>query len=98
MAINFPNTPELNEEFTANGVVYMWDGTKWTAKSSTELNPAFWVRDDDTELLSPLNPEDDIAVLGTITKASKPVPNVTISTADPSGTAMEGDLWITVEL
>lgn len=36
MAIDFPNTPALNDVFTAdNGVNYTWDGTKWVATSAT---------------------------------------------------------------
>jgi hypothetical protein len=31
MAIDFPASPTVNDTFTANGVVYTWDGTKWTA-------------------------------------------------------------------
>ena len=37
MALNFPNTPVLNEEYPAsNGVTYVWDGAKWTARGSLE--------------------------------------------------------------
>ena len=39
MALNFPKEPELNEEFTAAGVTYIWDGVKWTSKGSTSGLP-----------------------------------------------------------
>ena len=30
MAVTFPNSPTLNEEYTAeNGLLYVWDGEKW---------------------------------------------------------------------
>ena len=35
MALNFPNSPALNETYTAGGVVYTWDGVKWTSKGAT---------------------------------------------------------------
>jgi hypothetical protein len=31
--INFPDTPTLNQTFTAAGVVWVWDGTKWNMSS-----------------------------------------------------------------
>lgn len=35
MALDFPNTPTLNQVFTApNGAMWMWDGAKWTAIAS----------------------------------------------------------------
>ena len=38
MAINFPNSPTVNQVFTVNGVNYTWDGTKWVVTAGT--NPA----------------------------------------------------------
>ena len=35
MALNFPASPALNETYTAGGVTYTWDGTKWTSKGAT---------------------------------------------------------------
>jgi hypothetical protein len=31
-AIDFPNSPTLNQEFTANGRTWIWNGTVWSAK------------------------------------------------------------------
>lgn len=31
MAINFPDTPALNDEFTAAGRTWIWDGSAWVA-------------------------------------------------------------------
>ena len=39
MALNFPKDPALNEEYTANGVLYIYDGQKWTSKGSSSGAP-----------------------------------------------------------
>jgi hypothetical protein len=35
MAVNFPNTPTLNEEFSAGDRTWLWNGTYWEATSTT---------------------------------------------------------------
>lgn len=35
-AIDFPNSPSLNQEFTAGGTIYVWNGTVWRVKSSDQ--------------------------------------------------------------
>ena len=35
MAINFPNSPALNDQHTAAGVTWTWDGTTWKADGVT---------------------------------------------------------------
>jgi hypothetical protein len=35
MAVNFPNTPALNEEFSAGDRTWLWNGTYWEAISTT---------------------------------------------------------------
>lgn len=39
MALNFPKDPQLNEEYTASGVLYIWDGQKWTSKGVSSGAP-----------------------------------------------------------
>ena len=34
-AIDFPDSPSVNDEFTAGTSVYIWNGTTWTFKQST---------------------------------------------------------------
>jgi hypothetical protein len=34
-AINFPDSPTVNQEFTANGRTWIWDGSVWNAKETT---------------------------------------------------------------
>jgi len=40
MAINFPDSPSLNDTYVANGVTYTWNGTSWVSaiSSATVLN------------------------------------------------------------
>jgi len=35
MAINFPDSPSVNDTHTASGVTWKWDGTTWIAQGST---------------------------------------------------------------
>jgi len=30
-AIDFPNTPEVNDEFTVGNITYVWDGDVWNS-------------------------------------------------------------------
>lgn len=39
MALNFPKNPTLNEEYPVGGVIYIWDGQKWTSKGATSGLP-----------------------------------------------------------
>lgn len=34
MPIDFPDTPVLNEEYSAAGTTWVWDGQKWLIKES----------------------------------------------------------------
>ena len=35
MAVTFPNSPTLGQEYTAeNGLIYIWDGEKWKTQGS----------------------------------------------------------------
>ena len=36
MAINFPNSPSLNDTHTVNGIIYTWDGTVWVTSSGVD--------------------------------------------------------------
>lgn len=39
MAIDFPNSPTLNQEFTSGGVVWKWDGSVWRLVRSSPTGP-----------------------------------------------------------
>ena len=36
MAINFPNSPSLNDTHNVNGIIYTWDGTVWVTSSGVD--------------------------------------------------------------
>ena len=38
MAINFPDSPTLDEEFTASGRTWIWDGTVWASAPSSHTH------------------------------------------------------------
>ena len=39
MAFNFPASPSVNDTYTSGGVVYVWDGVKWTSKGQYSGQP-----------------------------------------------------------
>ena len=75
MAINFPNSPSLNDTHTVNGVIYTWDGTVWVTSSGVDT---FELVQDLTPVLGgdlDLNNKDitgtgDINITGIITATS----------------------------
>ena len=89
MALNFPKTPSLNDTYPVNGVVYVWDGSKWTSKGSTTGLPL--LPDEDGNLVI----EGSLIVNGaTITGNAITVTDITGTSADLSGdlTAVNTDL------
>lgn len=64
MAIDFPNSPSVNDTYTTNGKTYLWDGTAWivygtfTVRSTTSdteptgvLDGHIWYRSDQSQTL-----------------------------------------------
>lgn len=82
MALNFPNDPELNQEFTAAGVTYIWDGVKWTSKGSTSGLPV--VPDED----------GNVVITGTLTVQGATITGNALTVTDITGTSadLSGDL------
>ena len=39
-AIDFPNTPEVDDEFTVGSVTYVWDGDVWNSIGLAIAGPA----------------------------------------------------------
>ena len=33
-ALNFPSSPSVDDEYSANGYTWVWDGVSWRAKGS----------------------------------------------------------------
>ena len=73
MALNFPNSPALNEEFTAAGVTYIWDGVKWTSKGSTSGLPV--VPDED----------GNVVITGTLTVQGATITGNALTVTDITG-------------
>ena len=38
MAINFPNSPSVNDTFNSGTNVYVWDGTVWSVDAGTNAS------------------------------------------------------------
>jgi hypothetical protein len=58
MAINFPNSPTLNEEFTAGDRTWIWDGTVWNSKETAFTTPGIPTGGAAGQLLSKINATD----------------------------------------
>jgi hypothetical protein len=39
-AIDFPNTPEVDDEFTVGDITYVWDGDVWNSIGTPVAGPA----------------------------------------------------------
>ena len=53
MAIDFPNSPSLNDEFTVGDRVWFWNGTVWKAKETAILETGKYIVSE----TAPANPE-----------------------------------------
>lgn len=53
MAINFPDSPSLNQEFTVGDRVWFWNGTVWKAKETAILETGKYIVSE----TAPANPE-----------------------------------------
>lgn len=54
MAINFPDTPNLNDEFAVGDRVWIWNGTVWKSKETAILETGKYIVSE----TAPLNPEE----------------------------------------
>jgi hypothetical protein len=69
MAIDFPNSPALDQEFTSAGVTWKYDGQKWVSQAAGgSPGTSYWDRTGTT--LSPANAGDDVVVDGDIQTTS----------------------------
>ena len=60
MALNFPNSPELNATYTYQGTTYVWDGAKWTSKGATTGLPILPDEDGNVIITGNLTVQGDI--------------------------------------
>ena len=72
MAVTFPNSPTLNQTYTAeNGLIYVWDGEKWKMYSDPSTSQSsLWARDAANVDVYPATAGDNVNVRdggGTIT-------------------------------
>ena len=41
MALQFPQSPAINQEVNSGGTTWVWDGSKWTSKGLTSGLPIY---------------------------------------------------------
>ena len=59
--IDFPDSPVDNTSWLGpNGILYFWDGTKWTLKIESEDLLNYWARSAPERQLYPRNEDDEI--------------------------------------
>ena len=62
-ALDFPASPNVNDVYlAANGINYIWDGTKWTVYVDPTTANNVWQRDGLNLELSPINDGDSVVV------------------------------------
>ena len=80
MAVTFPNSPTLNQEYVAeNGLIYVWDGEKWKTAGSNNLDQNLYIEKDGTN--SALFADNSRVGIGTVS----PDRDFHISTTDEIG-------------
>ena len=78
MALNFPKSPTLNEEYPAgNGITYVWDGSKWTARG--------------TETGIPILPDENgnVVITGTLTVQGTTITGNSLTVTDITGVSAD---------
>ena len=81
--IDFPNSPTLNQTFTAAGKSWRWNGTAWTAHSAGSA-PSFWAfAETGTTLYLGRILNTDIPPTGSV--YDSPLWDITRTTTDASG-------------
>ena len=85
MALNFPVDPSTNPTYEINGVIYSWDGVKWTSKGTS---PSF----DNPPLVPDEN--GNVVISGALTVGD----NLTASTAVINGSLGANSADITADL
>lgn len=68
MAINFPNSPTVNQQFTSGGTTWIWDGTKWNLYLGSNIVTTA----DLSSALSAYAPNTSPTIGGTATFVNKP--------------------------
>ena len=86
MALNFPSDPTLNETYPVNGVVYTWDGVKWTSKGEYSAQV-------------PIFPDEfgNVIITGTLTVEGATITGNALTVTDITGdsASLSGDVSAT---
>lgn len=108
MAYNFPSNPTLNQTYSYNGRVFVWNGVQWTAISaatstavpvfvsaSAPLTPkvgALWYNTNNQVLYIRALDESDVVAWVPLTQTQVPPASVLVSVSPPPN-PVEGELW-----
>jgi len=68
MAIDFPASPTLNQQFTSGGTTWIWDGNKWNLYAGASLVTQSQL----SSTLSSYAPSNGPTISGTATFINKP--------------------------
>ena len=79
-AFDFPNSPNTNDVYTANGISYKWDGTVWKRVSATGAQ-------------GPTGPTGSQGSTGPTGAQGQKGAQAYISDNAPSSGIVAGDLW-----
>lgn len=108
MAYNFPPNPTLNQTYSYNGRVFVWNGVQWTAISAATstavpvfvsatapLNPkvgALWYNTNNQVLYIRALNESDVVAWVPLTQTQVPPASVLVSVSPPPNPVV-GELW-----
>lgn len=89
-AIDFPNSPAPNEQFTAGNTTWEWDGVTWNVIRTPIVGPTGPAGD-----TGPTGPQGETGPTGELgpTGSTGPQGIWTTTVSTPPATAVEGDAW-----
>jgi collagen type VII alpha len=82
-AIDFPNSPTLNQTFTSGVQTWQWDGTSWNLVISAVVGPT--------------GPTGAQGAASTVTGPTGPTGIFAVAASTPPGSPDEGDAWFNAE-
>jgi hypothetical protein len=82
-AIDFPNSPTLNQTFTSGVQTWQWDGTSWNLVIATVIGPT--------------GPTGAQGAASTVTGPTGPTGIFSVAASTPPGSPDEGDAWFNAE-
>ena len=89
-AIDFPNSPALNEEFTSGNTTWKWDGVSWNVVRTPLVGPTG--PQGATGPTGPIGPTGSAGALGP-TGPTGAQGIWTVTSSNPPSNAEEGDSW-----